>query len=369
MDAQMPSPDNKDYLQKAVDIAVRLTFVALFVIGCLKIFSPFLVPVAWGTIIAIAAFPMFRKVEAGMGGRRKLAGAAFILVTEAMVLVPTYFLSESLLDGTVNIVKQAEAGTLDIPAPTEKVKSWPLIGEKAYAWWENAHLDLSGTMAKLQPQLGRLGQFIIRSVGGLGLAILNCVLALVIAGILLIKSEGVGKLMNQFGRRIAGKAGEDMVATASATVRSVVKGVILVALIQSMLAAIGLKIASVPAAGLWALLVMIFATVQITPILILGPIAAWVFANNDSTGMAVFFLVWSLAVSLSDNLLKPFFLGRGVQVPMLVILIGAIGGLLRAGVVGLFIGPVILAIGYQLIMAWMIEGKQEDSAVQPPARR
>ena len=366
MAKQPTNPGAKDYLQHAVDIAVRLSLVALFVIGCLKIFSPFLVPVVWAAIIAIALYPIFQKLDAVLGGRRKVAGAVFILVTLALVLVPAYFLSDSLLDGTVRIVKQAEAGTLEIPPPTEKVKTWPLIGPKTYALWEAAHLDLAGTMAKLQPQLGRLGQFVVRSVSGLGVGLLKCVLALIIAGILLVKSEGAGNAMNRLGRRLAGSAGEEMVRTANATIRSVVKGVILVALIQAMLAAIGLKIASVPATGLWALLVMILAVIQISPILILGPIAAWVFANNDSTGIAIFFAVWSLMVVVSDNFLKPIFLGRGVKVPMLVILIGAIGGMLRSGVVGLFIGPVVLAIGYQLMVAWMGEDRVEEAA-KPPA--
>ena len=169
-------------------------------------------------------------------------------------------------------------------------------------------------------------------------------------------------------RRLAGDDGPAMVGMSVGTIRSVVKGVILVALIQSLLAAIGLTIASVPAAGLWSLLVLIVAIIQLPPILILGPIIPWVFANNDSTGIAVFFTIWSLVVSGSDGFLKPLLLGRGVKVPMLVILIGAIGGMLRAGVIGLFIGPVILAVAYELFIAWVREDEEStESATAPKA--
>ena len=358
-----PAAD-KDYLQKAIDIAIRLVLVFGFVNGCIKIFSPFLVPVVWGAVISVALYPIFLKIEKLLGGRRKLAGAVFILVSLAMVLTPTILLTDSLLDGTVRIVKQAEAGTLEIPPPTEKVKTWPLIGEKTYVLWESANRDLQGTLAKLQPQIGDLGQTVIKAVGGLGRAIFQTIFALIIAGILMIQSEGAGKTMKEIGRRLAGADGEEMVDTATATIRSVVKGVILVALIQGIMAVIGLKIAGVPAVGLWALLVVVVAVIQLPPFLILGPIAVWVFANNDSTAVSVFFLIWSMIISGSDGFLKPILLGRGVQVPMLVILIGAIGGMLNAGVIGLFIGPVILAIGYQLLTAWISEVRENDAPIE-----
>ena len=158
-------------------------------------------------------------------------------------------------------------------------------------------------------------------------------------------------------RRLAGDTGPAMVDMAIGTIRSVVKGVVLVAAIQGLLAAVGLVVAGVPGVGLWALLVMMLGVMQLPPILILGPIAVWVFANNDSTVIAVIFAVWSLFVSVSDGLFKPLLLGRGVPVPMLVILIGAIGGMLRSGLIGLFIGPVVLAIFHKLFMAWVHEAE------------
>ena len=352
----------KDYLAKSLDVAIRLALIALIVAASLKIFGPFLPVLVWGSVVAIALYPVFQKLEQWFGGKRKLAGAVFIVGALALVIIPTFLLGDSLLDGTVGIVRQAKEGTLNIPEPTEQVKEWPLIGEKAHALWDSAHHDLRGTIEKLQPQIGQIGQAIVAGVTDLGRSIIATLLALIIAGILMVSAGNMAKASKVIARRIGGDSGPGMVDTAIGTIRSVVKGVILVALIQGLMAAVGLWIASVPAVGLWAALVVAVAIIQLPPILILGPIAAWVFANNDSTGVAIFFLVWSLVVSASDGFLKPILLGRGVQVPMLVILIGAIGGMLSSGVMGLFIGPVILAIAWELLEMWVAEVREDGGA-------
>jgi predicted PurR-regulated permease PerM len=364
----MSSSSEKDYLEKSLDIAVRLAVIGVIVLGSFRIFSPFMAAVLWGVVIAIALYPIFEKMKKMLGGNNKLAGALFIVVSLALIITPTYMLGDSLLEATVGMVKKIEAGTLEVPPPTDKVKTWPLIGDKAHALWQSASVDLQGTTDKLQPQLKNLGERVVSSVAGLGRSLVQTIFALIIAGILMMSSEGAGRASRNLARRLAGKDGPPMVDLTTGTIRSVVKGVILVAMIQSVLSAIGLLIAGVPGAGLWALLVMIVAIIQLPPILILGPIAVWVFANSDNTTIAIFFAIWSIAVSASDGFLKPILLGRGVQVPMLVILIGAIGGMLRSGVIGLFIGPVFLAIFYQLFMAWVADDEtQAEKAVKPGA--
>jgi predicted PurR-regulated permease PerM len=355
----MNTTGERDYLGKALDIAVRLLVIGVIVLAAFRIFSPFLAAVAWGIIIAIALYPLFVRFRRIFGGRNRLTSTLFIILCLVAILAPTIWLGDSLLDGTIDIVHKAKAGNLQVPPPTEQVKTWPVIGERAYFLWQSAHEDLRSTAEKLQPQLANLGQKIVGAVAGLGGAIVLSIFALIIAGILMATAEGGGRVGRSVAVRLAGDDGPAMLELAVGTVRSVVKGVILVGLVQSLLAAVGLVIAGVPAAGLWALLVLIVAIIQLPPLLILGPIIPWVFANNDSTGIAIFFTIWSLLVSASDSFLKPLFLGRGVQVPMLVILVGAIGGLLQAGVVGLFIGPVVLAIAWELFMAWV----REDDAV------
>jgi len=361
----MNAPQERDYLGKALDIAVRLLVIGIILLSAVRIFSPFLSAVVWAIVIAIALYPIYEKIAALVGGRRKVAGALFIVISLALVIVPAWLMTDSLLDATVRIVKKAEAGTLEIPPPTEKVKEWPLIGEKTYALWQSASVDLKGTTDKLQPQLKDFGEKVVSGVAGLGGALLLTIIALIIAGILMMTSEGGGKTARNIAYRLGGDDGPPMVDLTVSTVRSVVKGVILVAMTQAVLSAIGFVIADVPGAGLWTLLVLVVAIIQLPPLIILGPAIPWVWANNDSTGIAIFFTLWALVVSSSDGWLKPLLLGRGVQVPMLVILIGAIGGMMRAGVVGLFIGPVILAIFYQLFKAWVTD---DNAPKEAPAK-
>jgi predicted PurR-regulated permease PerM len=203
-------------------------------------------------------------------------------------------------------------------------------------------------------------------VSGIGAALVHTVLAIILAGILMATFEGRAQTVRAIALRLGGERGPAMLDLSVGTIRSVVKGVVLVALIQGLLAAGGLAIADVPGAGLWALLVTMLAVMQLPPLLVLGPIIPWVFANNDSSVVAIFFTVWSLIVSFSDPFLKMLLLGRGVGVPMPVILVGAIGGLLQSGMVGLFVGPVILAIFYQVFTAWVGEAEARSAAKPEP---
>ena len=361
----MHTSAERDYLKKALEIAVRLAVVGLMVLAAFRVFSPFLVTAVWAIIIAITADPLYRTLTRLVGGRAKLACALFITLSLGAVLVPAGLLGDSLLEATVGIVKKAEAGTLVIPAPTEQVKTWPVIGERVHALWYGASVDLEGTIAKLQPQVHDLGQSIVSGVSEIGKAFAQTLLALVIAGLLMLNAEGGSRSARAIAGAVAGDAGPRIIDTGIGTIRSVVKGVVLVALIQGLLAAVGLVVVGVPGAGLWSLLVMIVAIVQLPPLLVLAPVAFWVFANHDSTALAVFFAVWSLLVSISDGVLKPLLLGRGVPVPMLVILIGAIGGMMRSGLIGLFIGPVVLALFHQIFMAW-VHGAGSRAGDQKP---
>jgi predicted PurR-regulated permease PerM len=358
----MGTSGQRDYLQKSLDIAIRLSVIAFIVFGSFRIFSPFLVTVIWAVVIAITAHPFFNWIRRSVGGRAKLACAIFILLALTVVAVPTLLLSNSLLDATLGIVKKAQAGTLVIPPPTEKVKDWPIVGARVHEVWQGASVDLEGTLAKLQPQVRRLGETIISGVTDIGKALMQTLLALIIAPIMMMKADAASATVRAVARRLAGGKGPPMIEMAVGTVRSVVKGVVLVAVAQGLLAAIGLVVAGVPGVGLWSLLVMVLGVMQLPSLLVMAPAAAWVFANNDSTGIAIFFAAWTLLVSSSDNVLKPLLLGRGVPIPMLIILIGAIGGMLRSGLIGLFIGPVVLAIFHQLFMTWVQEPEARAEA-------
>ena len=351
-------------MDRALDVAIRLAFVALIVIWCSKIVTPFFLPVLWGLIIATALYPVFLKLKKALGGRNRLAGAVFILVSLTLVIAPTVWLTDSVINGATDLGKGLEEGTLVVPPPSESVKGWPAVGGSLYESWSQASTNLEASIAKYATQLKAFGTKLIGGVASLGFAVVQTIFALIIAGVFMINAVGGGRVAYAFADRLGGAKGRELVDISIATIRSVVRGVLLVAMIQGLLAAVGLVVAGVPAAGFWAFLVMVVAIIQLPPILILGPIAAYVFSANDSTVIAVIFLIWSLVVSGSDSFLKPLFLGRGVAVPMLIILIGAIGGMIAAGIIGLFLGAVILSIGYKLIEAWLGDAlKQEDSPV------
>lgn len=350
------------HMTRAMDVAIRLSFVAMIVLWCTKIMNPFIMPLLWGLIIAVALYPVFLKLESWLGGRNKLAGVLFIVISLALVLIPTVILSDSIISGATSLKNGLDAGTLTVPPPSDSVKDWPAIGEKVHAIWLQASLDLQALGTKYADQVKGLANWLAGSIAALGGALLQTIFSLVIAGVLMMHAMGGGRIAYVFAERLGGEQGRELVTISIATIRSVVRGVLLVAMIQGLMAAVGLWFAGVGGVGFWALLVMVVAIVQLPPILILGPIAAYVFSAHDSTTVAVIFLVWSLIVSGADGFLKPIFLGRGVAVPMMVILVGAIGGMIYAGIIGLFLGAVILSLGYKLVEAWLGENISPQDA-------
>lgn len=358
------SSNDQAFLNRGVDLAIRLAILAVIVVACFNIFKPFLTPVVWAIIIAVALYPLFLKLKKLLGGRNRLAGVIFIVVSLVIVIVPTWMLTESLIDGTVKLGQELQDGTVEIPPPPEKVRTWPAIGEKVYNIWDASNRNLDAVLKKLEPQRKAVSGWLIHTFTGFGGAVLQTIIALIIAGVLMMNSAGGGRLSLAIGRRLAGEKGVEMVNISGSTVQSVVKGVVLIALIQSILAGIGMVFMDVPLAGLWTLLVLIVAVIQLPPALILIPVILYVWSTGDGTIANVIFTIYALIVSGADGFLKPLFLGRGVDVPMLVILIGAIGGMIAAGVIGLFIGAVILAIGYKLFSAWVEDAVPEEAAVE-----
>ncbi len=348
-------PQNQTHMNRAMDIAIRLAFVGLIAYWCIRIVAPFFLPVLWGVTIAVAFYPVFEKLKNSLGGREKLAAGIFIILSLALVLVPSIILTDSIIQGANGMKTGMENGTLTIPPPNASVKQWPVIGEPVFDSWQNISQDLQLAAAKYSDQLKSLASYMASSIASLGGTMLQMVFSLVLAGIFMANSIGAGRIAYKFANRLGGEKGRELVTVAIATIRSVVRGVLLVAMIQGLMAAAGLIFAGVGGAGFWALLVMIVAIMQLPPLLILGPITIFLFSAHDSTTVAVIFLIWSIITSMADGFLKPIFLGRGVAVPMFVILIGAIGGMVTAGIIGLFIGAVILSLGYKMTETWLGE--------------
>jgi predicted PurR-regulated permease PerM len=353
MSSSFDDPQDRELLRKATEVSVRLFLIAALLYWCFLIFLPFLMPVVWGVVIAVALNSWFDRLASLLGGRRKVAATLFILVGLGGLIVPAYLLSESFFDGIKWLSAQVNKDAIHIPPPPANVEDWPLIGGWTYEVWTHASEDLEQTLGRFGPQLKASGAWLLSTLTGLGLAFLMTIVSVILAGLMLMGADGGGRTVQRVGSRIAGEKGKAAVNLAVRTIRSVAAGVVGVAVVQSILSAIGLTLIGVPAAGLWAVLILILAVAQLPPLLILGPAVVYVFATSDSTVPNVLFAIWALIVSTSDSFLKPMFLGRGMEIPMPVILIGAIGGMMLSGIIGLFVGAVVLAIGYKLFGAWM----------------
>ena len=359
-----PDQNNTDFTQNTIEAAIRLGLLMLLAAWCFMIVYPFIEPVMWGVIIAVAIYPLFIKLRSVMGERNKLASAVYTLLALAFLITPTLMISNSVIESSQAISEKYDQGQLQIPPPEEGVKEWPLIGEKLYAFWSQASTNLQGTIENYEPQLKQAGEKIIAIAAGAGGGILQFVISIIISGIMVANAPAAYKVtLKTFSRLTNETQGEMFTNLSRDTIRSIAQGVIGIAIIQALLSGLGMYIMDVPAWGLWSLFILVLAIAQLPPLLVLGFVIAYVWTAAETTP-AVIFTIYALIVSGSDSFLKPLLLGRGLKTPMLVILLGAIGGMLMSGIIGLFIGAVILALGYELFMEWLDLG---DKAAEEQA--
>lgn len=353
-------------IRSAVEIAVRLGAIALMVGWCLLIVAPFLGIVAWALIIAIAMDDAFEALCRRLGGRRVLAAAICVGVALALVFGPAVLLSESLVSAAQHLAQELKGRPLELPPPRPEVREIPFVGSLLYEGWLRASENLVDTLGRMRPQLQTVSGWLLKTAGSVGAGILQLIGSIVIAGAMLVRSELRREAIERFADRMAGPVrGPELAALAVATVRSVVQGILGVAALQSFLAGIAFVVAGIPGAGLWALLVLVAAVVQLPVALAMAIPVAIGFATLEPAP-AIVLLVWCLLVGLVDNVLKPILFGRGVRVPMLVIFMGALGGMLTMGIIGLFLGAVVLTLGFELFKAWLIDGDASGFAVPAP---
>jgi len=356
--------DDQAFLRRSVEASIRIGLVVLLTAWCFQIVRPFIEPIVWASIIAVAAHPTCLRLERALGGRRKVAAALFTLLIMTLLIIPTAMLTGTLIEGAQELSGELRDGTLAIPPPPESVGSWPFVGESIEKFWTKASRNLESALLMIEPQLKAVGAWLLSKGASTGVGLLKFVASILIAGLLLAKSDTAQDVVRRIATRIAEERGASFTDLAGATVRSVARGILGVALIQSLCAGMGMLAVGVPAAGLWALLVLLLAVVQLPPLLVLAPIILYVFSTTG-TVVAVLFMIWSLFVGMMDSFLKPILLGRGVDVPMLVIFIGAIGGFIFQGIVGLFVGAVVLAVSYNLFDAWLADDAPRREHAQP----
>lgn len=352
MNTPIASANDKETFNRILETVIRIGVVAVLVVWCFQIVRPFVIPVVWGIIIAVAVFPGYLKLETSLGGRKGIAASLVTILLMIVLLVPTVMLAETLVSGASTVADRMQEGTLEIPPPPESIAAWPLIGEPLDRFWRTASQNLASALKPIAPQLKEFGKWLLSGAAGAGLGILQFIAAIIIAGVLLAYTDAGTRTARALGYRLAGDRGDEYADLAESTVRSVARGILGVALIQSLLAGIGFMVVGIPGAGLWALIALFLSVIQIGIFPVTLPIVIYVFATADIT-VAIAFLIWSIFVSTIDNILKPILLGRGVKVPMVVIFAGSIGGFIASGIIGLFTGAVILALGYTLFLAWL----------------
>jgi len=350
---------HQDLDRNAIELALRLAVVGLLAYWCFAIFRPFLMPLVWGVVLAVALRPVYAGIERATGGRRSLAAILLVLLCLGVVVLPTVMVSKSLYDGAGFVSSRVEEGDLRIPPAPERVAQWPIVGPTVYETWNLASTNLESLLHQFRPQVKAFGVWLVTLAKQVAFTVLLTAVAVVIAAFLLARRETVVRIALDIGARIADDAGVESVRLAGQTIGTVAKGVVGVAAIQAALAGLGLAVAGVPGAGLWALLVLVLAVAQLPPLLVLVPAILYLVATDASMVTIILFSVWSVVVTVSDGLLKPLLLGRGTDTPMPVVLIGAIGGLLLHGLIGLFIGAVVLSTGYRLFGRWM--GQNADT--------
>ena len=351
--------DKNEIVSIAFEILIKAVLLGVIVYYAFLILKPFIIPVLWGVILAVALAPLIQKLEKILKIKRTILVTLFTLIAVSGLLVPTYLLSESVVDSSRELVLEIHSGNIVLPSPTENVKQWPLVGEKVYALWNSAALNLESTLMKFKPELTEYSKQILGTVMGTLGSIFGFVLALIISGVFLAKAESGVKAYQSILHRIVGQDAVEWSILSAMTIRSVAQGVLGIAIIQAIFALIGMVLIGVPFAWLWAFIVMFLTIIQLPALIILGPVIAYVFSYADPTP-ATIFAVYTVIVGASDGVLKPIFLGRGVDVPMLVILLGAIGGMMLSGVLGLFVGAVGLALMYKLFMAWLHGGAKNE---------
>ncbi|MEA2111625.1 MAG: AI-2E family transporter [Campylobacterota bacterium] len=355
----MNTTTQEDHVKLSIEIATKLGVLALAVLISYLILKPFIPIIVWGIIIAVAIAPVIGSLEKRFSNR-KMVIIGFITAIILALILPTYALSGKMIASSQTAIQTIQNDNVIIPPPSQHVKEWPLVGEKLYELGTSASQDLKKTLIPFKEDIKNIIESLFSAMkSGLG-TIFMFIGSLIIAAFLLISSKEATAFYQKVMRRLLGERGPEWANLSTLTVRSVVTGVLGVAVIQAVFALLGLVLMGIPFAIVWAVAIMFLTIIQVPALLIIGPIIAYVFSQGSGTPEVVF-TVYMLIVGASDGVLKPMLMGRGVDIPMLVILIGAIGGMILMGMIGLFVGAVILALTYKLFGLWMSEIEEETA--------
>ncbi len=340
--------------KNAINTYIKIIVLTILLVWSFFIVKTFILLMIWSIIVGVALYPFYKKVIGIFKGKKKgLISSLFVIALLALIIMPTINVTQSIVDTTKDIYHNFDNGTLKIPPPNESVKEWPLIGNKLYGVWSNASSDIESFIKNNPEEVSSSLGWLFDSFKGLMGAVMLSIIALILAGVFMASAEEGYKTGVKFMEKLMIGKGKYLMEMCTNTIRSVVKGILLVAVIQGILAYFGFAMIGLDSmAGILAIVVIFAAIIQIPVTLVAIPVIIYVFSFAETTP-AIIFAIYMIIVSLLDNVLKPMLLAKGLQTPMIVILMGAIGGMIFQGILGLFIGPVVLAIVHNLYIGWV----------------
>src|SRR2546425_10233167 len=350
---------------RLLDVLVRAGLIAVLAALCYVVFAPFLTLMVWALVLAVALYPLDRALARRIGGKQGLAATIVVIAGVLLVIIPTALLMNSFGSSIHDVVSAVQHNTLQIPAPREGIRDWPIVGKRVYDSWSKAHTDLPGLVQSMQPKIGELARTALSIVADIGLAVLQFLASFIVAGIVMAHGEaGARGSRAIFERIIGGGRGESFARLSTATIRAVAQGVIGIAFVQALLVGLALLVAHVPWAGVLAAVTLVLSVAQVPALIVILPAIGYIWSSgNYGNGAAVAHTVILLLAGMADNVLKPLMLGRGVDAPMPVVLLGALGGMATGGILGMFVGATLLALGYQIFMSWVATGPDSDAAI------
>ena len=362
----LPTPQEQAVLARGLlDVLIRAGLIAALVMYSFKVFQPFMGLMLWSVILAITLYPLHGMLKSKLGNRDGWSATLIIVAGIGILLVPVYLLGNSLthsVQAAMHIIKE---GGVQIPPPTDSIAQWPIIGAKLHAFWLEAATNLTGLVQKLAPYMKDASLGLLGQIAGAGVGLLVFIGALIIGGIIMAYGDNGERSAIRIASRISGaERGKSIAQLCTATIRAVAQGVVGIAFIQMFLIGLGFVVYGLPGAGLLAMVVLILGIMQLPATLVTLPAIAYVLGTDGATVGSITFVIYTFIAGMADNVLKPLLLGRGVDVPMPVILTGALGGMIAGGIIGLFIGPVILAVAYQLFWQW-VDDQPESLPAQP----
>jgi len=343
-------------------IILGVLFIGAMIAASFWIMRPFLLALIWATMIVVATWPIMLRLQAWLGGRRSLALAIMTVALLLVFIVPFLLAFQTILKHTDQIVDWVKGlATYSLPPPPGWAGKLPMVGPKLNeAWQEIAVVGPGGLRARLAPHTGAIVRWFAERAGSLAMVLVQFLLTVVIAAVLFAGGETVAGAIRRFAHRLGGQRGEEAAILAAQTIRGIALGIVLTALIQSLVAGIGFVVAGVPAPLLLGVVIFIIALAQMPTFLVMGPAVIWLYWKGDPLWGTVL-LVWTIVVGAIDNVVRPLLIRKGVDLPLLLILTGVIGGLIALGILGLFIGPVVLAVTYRLLEAWVASEEREPA--------